>query len=247
MNDARDEFPIRLNRYLAMCGVTSRRKADALIESGQVRINGEDVLSPGRTVNAGERVSVGGREVTYTRPVYIVMNKPRGVVSAVSDARERTVIDLLPAHCRGMGIFPAGRLDMNSDGLLILTNDGKFANSIVHPSSLVRKTYLVLLRDILEEKQMKEWARGVIIEGKMTIPIELSPGREPAGGKSWKIVLGEGFKREIRLMAEALGNKVVRLKRIGIGRLVLEKLPVGAFYEYNYEELWNMISNGGEV
>ena len=136
---------------------------------------------------------------------------------------------------------------MNSEGLLILTNDGKFANSIVHPSSLVRKTYLALLRDVLEEKQMKEWARGVIIDGKRAVPIELSPACEPADGKSWKIVLGEGFKREIRLMAEALGNKVVRLKRIGIGRMFLKKLPVGAFCEYNYEELWNMISNGGEI
>jgi 23S rRNA pseudouridine2605 synthase len=247
MNDARDKFPIRLNRYLSLCGVASRRKADLLIAAGAVTIDGEPAASPGALVNAGELVRVGGRETALARPVYAVMNKPRGVVSAVSDSRERTVIDLLPAHYRGMGIFPAGRLDMDSEGLLLLTNDGKFANSIIHPSSLVKKTYLVLLRDVMDEKRMKEWARGVIIGGKLTAPLELAPGRRPSDGRSWRVVLGEGVKREIRLMAEALGNRVVRLRRIGIGRMFLKKLPTGAFCEYNYEELSDMISNGGEV
>ena len=136
---------------------------------------------------------------------------------------------------------------MDSEGLIILTNDGKFANGIVHPSSRVKKTYLVLLRDVLDEKQMKEWLRGVIIEGKLTIPLELSPEKGRTDDKRWRIVLGEGMKREIRLMAESLGNKVIRLKRIGIGCMFLKKLPSGAFCEYNYEELCNMISNGGEV
>ena len=136
---------------------------------------------------------------------------------------------------------------MDSEGLIILTNDGKFANGIVHPSSLVKKTYLVLLRDILDKKQVKEWATGVIIDGKLAVPLELSPMKDRTDGRRWKIVLGEGIRREIRLMAESLGNKVIRLKRIGIGRLFLKKLPVGTFCEYNYEELRNMIANGGEV
>jgi 23S rRNA pseudouridine2605 synthase len=247
MNEARDSFPIRLNRYLAMCGVASRRKADELIASGRVRIDGEAVITPGKSVNAGERVFVDGHEAIYADTVYIAMNKPRGVVSAVSDQRERTVIDLLPERYRRMGIFPAGRLDMDSEGLIILTNDGKFANDIVHPSSLVKKTYLVLLRDILDEKRMKEWATGVIIDGKLAVPLELSPARGRTDGRGWRIVLGEGIRREIRLMAESFGNKVIRLTRIGIGNMFLKKLPRGAFCEYNYEELRNMISNGGEI
>ncbi|MCL2684043.1 MAG: rRNA pseudouridine synthase [Synergistaceae bacterium] len=247
MNEARDSFPIRLNRYLAMCGVASRRKADELIASGRVRIGEEAVVMPGRSVNAGDHVFIDGDEVIYAKPVYIAMNKPRGVVSAVSDERERTVMDLLPERYHGMGIFPAGRLDMDSEGLIILTNDGKFANSIIHPSSLIKKTYLVLLRDVPDQKQVNEWSRGVIIEGKMVVPIGFSPVRGQTDGKRWQIVLGEGRRREIRLMAESLGNKVVRLKRIGIGRMFLKKLPSGAFCEYNYEELRNMVSNGGEV
>jgi 23S rRNA pseudouridine2605 synthase len=247
MNESRDKFPIRLNRYLALCGVASRRKADELIASGRVTVDDDTAPSPGRAVSAGERVFVDGREALYKRPIYIAMNKPRGVVSAVSDPRERTVLDLLPEGYRGLGIFPAGRLDMDSEGLIILTNDGKFANGITHPSSLVKKTYLALLADALSEKQVKDWARGVIIEGKFIAPLDLSPGREPPDGKSWRVVLGEGVKREIRLMAEAIGSRVIRLKRIGIGRMFLKKLPSGAFCEYNYDEIVSMISNGGEV
>ena len=247
MNEERNSFPIRLNRYLAMCGVASRRASDELIAAERVRIDGTPVITPGRLVNADERVFVDGREVIYAEPVYIAMNKPRGVVSAVSDERKRTVIDLLPERYRRMGIFPAGRLDMDSEGLIILTNDGKFANGIIHPSFLVKKTYLVLLRDVLCEKQVKEWTTGVIIDGKLAVPLELSPIKGRADGKRWKIVLGEGIRREVRLMAESLGNKVIRLKRVGIGHMCLKKLPSGAFCEYNYEELLNMISNGGEV
>ncbi|MDR1510005.1 MAG: rRNA pseudouridine synthase [Synergistaceae bacterium] len=245
-NPARVSFPIRLNRYLALCAVASRRNADELVTSGRVSVNGRVELSPGAPINEGYDVRADGRPVEIARPVYIVMNKPRGVLSAVSDARGKTVIDLLPERYRALGLFPAGRLDLDSEGLIILTNDGQFAQSIVHPSSGVKKTYLVLLRDILEEKKMKEWAKGVIIDGKLTAPSELS--REtPLDGRRWRVVLGEGFKREIRLMAEALGNRVIRLKRVGIGEMFLKKLPNGMFYEYHYRDLLDIISNGGEI
>ncbi|MDR3164517.1 MAG: rRNA pseudouridine synthase [Synergistaceae bacterium] len=247
MSDAeRISYPIRLNRYLALCGVASRRNADLLIASGRVRVGDDTELSPGRTVAEGETVAVDGRAVNPAPPVYIVMNKPRGVLSAVSDARRRTVMDLLPEIYRTVGLFPAGRLDLDSEGLLILTNDGQFSQLLVHPSSGVRKTYAVVLEHAMEEKHMKEWARGVIIEKKLLIPAELSPGR-PNDGRHWRVVLTEGFKREIRLMAEALGNKVLRLKRIGVGNLFLDKMPAASWREFNYENLRNMISNGGKI
>ncbi|MDR2779733.1 MAG: rRNA pseudouridine synthase [Synergistaceae bacterium] len=245
-NPARVSFPIRLNRYLALCAAASRRNADELIMTGRVTVNGGVESSPGKTVSEGDDVRVDGKPLEIARPVYIVMNKPRGVLSAARDAHGKTVIDLLPEHYRTLGLFPAGRLDLDSEGLIILTNDGRFAQSVVHPSSGVKKTYLVLLRDILEEKKMKEWAKGVIIDGKLAVPSELS--REmPGDGRKWRIVLGEGFKREIRLMAGALGSKVIRLKRIGIGGMFLKKLPSGMFCEYNYGNLSDMISNGGEI
>jgi 23S rRNA pseudouridine2605 synthase len=194
----------------------------------------------------GEEVAVDGVAVSPAPAIYIVMNKPRGVLSAVSDERRRTVIDLLPETRRDVGLFPAGRLDLDSEGLLILTNDGQFSQSIVHPSSGVRKTYDVILERALEEKHVKEWARGVIIDKKLLVPAELSPGR-PDDGRHWRVVLAEGFKREIRLMAKALGNRVVRLKRTGVGNLFLDKMRVGSWREFNYENLCNMISNGGKI
>jgi 23S rRNA pseudouridine2605 synthase len=237
---------MRLNRYLALCGAASRRNADLLISSGRVAVGNDSELSPGRTVAEGEEVTIDGISVKPAPPLYIVMNKPRGVLSAVSDARRRTVIDLLPETSENMGLFPAGRLDLDSEGLLILTNDGRFSQSIVHPSSGVRKTYEVLLERALEEKHVKEWSRGVIMEKKLLAPAELSPGR-PSDGRHWRVVLTEGFKREIRLMAEALGNKVLRLKRIGVGNLFLEKMPPGSWREFKYENLRDMISNGGKI
>ena len=245
-NAARISYPIRLNRYLALCGAASRRDADLLISSGRVSVGNDSASSPGRMVAEGEEVAVDGVAVNPAPPLYIVINKPRGVLSAVSDARRRTVIDLLPETLINMGLFPAGRLDLDSEGLLILTNDGQFSQSVVHPSSGVRKTYEVVLKRILEEKHVKEWARGVIIDKKLLMPAELSPGR-PDDGRHWRVVLTEGFKREIRLMAEALGNRVVRLKRTGVGNLFLDKMPAVSWREFEYENLCNMISNGGKI
>jgi 23S rRNA pseudouridine2605 synthase len=216
-----------------------------MILEGRVSVGGEKVASPGATVLEGEEVAVDGKPVTAARACYIAMNKPRGVISAARDARERTVIDLLPERYRGLGLFPAGRLDMDSEGLIILTNDGMFSNAIAHPSNGVRKTYVALLRDVLTERARAMWEGGVVIAGRSARPLELSPGG--GGGRIWRVVLGEGFKREIRLMAEAVGNKVLRLKRVGIGKLFLKNLPSGAFCEYNCDDLYDMIANGGDA
>jgi 23S rRNA pseudouridine2605 synthase len=247
MNPDRLSFPMRLNRYMAVCGISSRRKADEMISSGRVMVGGIVESSLGRTLSGAEEVLVDGRPISAARPAYIVMNKPRGVLSAVTDSRGKTVVDLLPGSLRGLGLFPAGRLDMDSEGLIILTNDGQFAQRIIHPSSRVRKTYIVFLKEVMDRKGMMEWTRGVMIDGKLAVPLEISPARGGDDGRRWRIVLGEGFKREIRLMARAAGNRVLRLKRIGIGGLFLKKLPSGMFCEYNYLNLWKMISNGGEI
>jgi 23S rRNA pseudouridine2605 synthase len=218
-----------------------------MISSGRVSVDGAVENSLGRTLSGVEEVLVDGRPIDAARPAYVVMNKPRGVLSAVTDSRKKTVVDLLPDSYRGLGLFPAGRLDMDSEGLIILTNDGQFARRIIHPSSGVPKTYIVFLKEVLDRKGMMEWTRGVMIDGKLAVPLEISPLRRGDDGRSWRMVLGEGFKREIRLMARAVGNRVLRLKRIGIGNLFLKKLPSGMFCEYNYFDLWKMISNGGEI
>jgi 23S rRNA pseudouridine2605 synthase len=175
------------------------------------------------------------------------MNKPAGVLSAARDARGRTVLDLLPGAYGSLGLYPVGRLDRESEGLIILTNDGAFAQELIHPSRGVPRTYSVTLSSVLVKNKLDEWRSGVIIDGRLFKPIEVADLEDGPPGRGFKVVLGEGFKREIRLMAASLGNRVVRLRRVGIGGLFLNKLHDGAFCEYNYDELCDMISRGGEV
>lgn len=243
-------FPIRLNRYIASCGISSRRKAEELILAGRVSVEGEIETFVGKVLDKAMKVCVDGMPAIPAKSVYIAMNKPCGVLSAVSDKRCKTVTDLLPGFYRRLGIFPVGRLDKESEGLIILTNDGKFAQNLIHPSSCVERTYFVLLQHPLDGKKIKEWKDGVFIEGHAAKPLKFSESRcdgNNYGGRGFEIVLGEGFKREIRLMAAALGNRVIRLRRTGIGRLFLKKLPYGAFNEYNYHDMTDMLRNGGEI
>lgn len=240
-------YPIRLNRYLAACGLAARRKADGLIASGRVTVNGSTEAAVGRVLEGPCDVRVDGEPVCLSRPAYLVMNKPRGVLSAASDTRGETVLDLLPPFYRQLRVFPVGRLDKESEGLLILTNDGLFAQDLMHPSKGVRRTYTVYLRYSLGEKEMMEWQRGVIINEKLAKPLEVSREGSDADGRRFKVVLGEGFKREIRLMVRALGNRVARLVRVGIGEMVLGSLPSGAFNEFSREEICKMLTKGGEV
>lgn len=241
------EYPVRLNRYIALCGVAARRKADLLITEGRVTVDGVTETSLGRVLTAPALVCVDEEPIAPARPVYMVMNKPRGILSAVNDARGRTVLDILPDFYRQLGLFPVGRLDKESEGLIILTNDGVFAQNLIHPSSCIKRTYLVYLRYNLDKNRMKEWERGVIIGERFAKPLEIHPAEDDQSGKRFIVVLGEGFKREIRLMVQALDNRVVRLQRTAIGGLVLKKLPLGAYNELSLTDMQEMIASGGEV
>ena len=190
-------FPIRLNRYIASCGISSRRKAEALILAGRVSVEGKIETSVGKVLDKAMEVCVDGTPALPAKSVYIVMNKPGGVLSAVSDKRCKTVMDLLPGFYRRLGIFPVGRLDKESEGLIILTNDGKFAQNLIHPSSCVERTYFVLLQRALDGKKIKEWKDGVIIEGHVAKPLKFSESISDWNnheGRSFEIVLCEGFK-----------------------------------------------------
>ena len=241
------EYPIRLNRYIALCGAAARRKADVLIAEGRVTVDGALETALGRVLAAPAVVCVDGAAIAPARAVYMVMNKPRGILSAVSDTRGRTLLDILPDFYRPLGLFPVGRLDKESEGLIILTNDGVFAQNLIHPSSGVKRTYLVYLRYNLDENRVKEWERGVMIGERFAKPLEVHPAEGDTSGRRFVVVLAEGFKREIRLMVHALDNRVVRLQRTGIGGLSLRKLPLGAYNELSLADLQDMISHGGEV
>ena len=238
---------IRLNRYLAMCGVAARRKAEEYIASGRIKINGLTVTEPGRQVLPDDTVEFDGSKVLPETKKYLIINKPRGVLSAVEDARGRTVIDILPQAYASYRLFPVGRLDRDSEGLMILTNDGDFSQQLIHPSSGFNKTYQVELRRPMDEPDLIKWIAGVKYEDLFLKPVSVRRlGRAPLG-QWFEVVLAEGIKREIRMMARALGNDVRKLYRVKIGRLTLNKLPAGKFIDIDRDKLWQYIKNGGAV
>lgn len=235
---------IRLNRYLALCGVGARRKVEEFITSGRVKINGETVTEPGRQVAERDTVEFDGERLTMVTPTYLIFNKPAGVVSAVEDSRERTVIDILPPSLDHLRLFPVGRLDRDSEGLIILTNDGMFSQELIHPSAGISKTYEVELRRPLSEELLIKWRDGLDIEGRFLKPISVRRMDKPPKGSCFEVALAEGIKREIRLMARELDNDVRSLTRRKIGRLELRELPVGEYISVSKEELWRFIKKG---
>ena len=241
------KFPMRLNAYLASCGAASRRKADDLVRAGRVQVNGKIILAPFFSVEAEDEVFCDGQRLTPSRLAYLVMNKPVGVVCAVSDKYDPVVVDLLPSEVRSLRVYPAGRLDRESEGLLILTNDGAFAQSFLHPSKGVHKEYEALLNIEINERQLERWRAGFDFENRHVAPLSLSVlDREPRG--RWvSIVIGEGLKREVRVMANRAGFSVQRLIRRRIGKLTLTKLRPGEFRDLSFSELSTKIVNGGEV
>ena len=235
---------VRLNRFLAMCGIGARRKVEEFITAGRVAINGEVVTEQGRQVSFSDKVLFDGAEVSPVTPTYLIYHKPKGLLCAVEDSREQTIIDVLPTSMDHLRLFPVGRLDRESEGLIILTNDGMFSQELIHPSNGTSKTYEVELRKPLDEEKLIEWTNGVAVEGRLLKPISVKRiGWKPL--HCWfEVVLGEGIKREIRMMARALDNDVRKLLRRKIGKLELRNLPAGEFISVSKDELWSYIRNG---
>ena len=237
----------RLNRFLAMCGIGARRKVEEIIASGRVRINGKVVLLPGYRVGPDTDVSVDGKTVRPQEHRYLVMNKPAGVVCAVEDGFDPTVLGLLPPEFQNTRLFPVGRLDKESRGLLILTNDGAFAQEILHPSKRILREYEAMLDHSITRKEVRKWMAGALLDGRLLKPVNvLLLDKEPAG--CWvSVVLAEGVKREVRRMAAEIGCDVVVLVRKRIGKMELKNLQQGHFIEMSRGALWNAIRSGGVV
>jgi 23S rRNA pseudouridine2605 synthase len=239
---------MRLNAFIAECGVTSRRKSEALILEGKIRVNGKIVLAPYFIVDPDkDAVEYDGKLLKSLPKTYLVMNKPKGVVCAVTDKYDPVVVDLLPAEVKALRVFPVGRLDRDSEGLLILTNDGLFTQGVQHPSKGVAKEYEVLLNMEINDKHVARWRAGFEIEGRQARPLAVEViSREPQ--RRWvRVVIGEGLKREVRTMAKLTGFSVLTLIRRKIGALTLEKLQVGDFLELSFSDLCSRIFQGGAV
>jgi pseudouridine synthase len=218
----------RLQKVLAGRGVASRRGAEALIAAGRVAVNGEVVTDPGRRIDPrADQISVDGRPV---RPppdkVYVALNKPPGVVSTTNDPWGRpTVLDLLPRIGR---LYPVGRLDAESEGLMLMTNDGELANRLMHPRYGCAKEYRALVRGEPTPDRLEQLRRGVLLDDGLTAPAEAEVEGAEAGGHWLRVTLREGRKRQVRRMLAALGLQVERLQRVRIGSLRLGALPLGA-------------------
>ncbi|MBQ3396051.1 MAG: rRNA pseudouridine synthase [Synergistaceae bacterium] len=238
---------MRLNAYIASCGVSSRRKAEIIILEGRVQVNGKIVLAPFFQVDPeNDIITLDKKKLNLSQHVYYVINKPSGYVCAASDKYDPVVIDLIQNH--NERLYPVGRLDRDSEGLLILTNDGEFTQSILHPSKEIRKEYEALLNIPINIKQLERWRKGFEIpEGHHVKPLSINIiEREPVN--QWvSIVIVEGLKREIRLMAKEAGFKVERLIRRKIGKMRLERLSAGEFVSLSFSDLYTKIFNGGIV
>jgi 23S rRNA pseudouridine2605 synthase len=212
---------VRLAKYLAHCGVASRRHAEQLIASGKVSVGGRTVTDPAREVDESSGVEAQGRPVSpEPREVWIV-NKPAGVVSTARDpGRRQAVVELVDSKRR---LYPVGRLDADSTGLIVLTNDGELANLLTHPRYGVKRGYRVRLRRPASESQLRRLRRGVELEDGLTAPA----GVRRVSPRVLEVTIAEGRNRQVRRMIEAVGNEVVRLARIRYGSIDLGKLPEG--------------------
>ena len=235
---------IRLQKHLADCGIASRRKAEELIENKKVKVNGR-IASLGDKVDpVRDKVTVSGKTVvSVNKKVYIMLHKPRGFVSTVSDELGRKCVADLVKDV-GVRVFPVGRLDKDSEGLLLMTNDGEFSNSLTHPSKHVTKTYRVTVGGNVSEEQIVTLCTGVVIDDKKTLPCDCFVAERKADRTVLMFIITEGRNRQIRKMCDAVGLTVLRLKRTEIAGVKLGMLPQGKWRDLNEKEMKRLTNIG---
>lgn len=230
---------MRLAKFLAHGGIASRRRAESIISSGRVTVAGEVVTDPARDVNEADDVRVDGSPVgAEAREVWAV-NKPAGVVSTAREpGRRPAVVELVDSAAR---LYPVGRLDADSTGLLLLTNDGELANRLTHPRYGVAKTYRARLGGRIADRDLERLRRGVKLEDGPTAPVEV----RRVGEREIEVVLREGRNRQLRRMVEAVGNRVVALCRVGFGSLALGRLAEGGSRRLSEREIARLWKDAG--
>lgn len=227
----------RIQKILAQMGVASRRKAEELILEGRVTVNGKVATLGMKADIEKDHIKVDGRLLLKPeKKIYLMLNKPRGVVTSLYDPEGRTTIRDLLKDIK-YRIFPVGRLDYESEGLLLITNDGDFAQSILHPSKKISKTYLVKVKGILTDEKILSLRKGVPLEDGTTAPAKVIKIRESEKNCWLQITIYEGRKRQIRRMLEKVGHPVLKLKRIAIGDLRLGRLKPGQYRMLSKEDI----------
>ena len=229
---------MRLQKFIAECGIASRRGAEKIIESGRVYVNGDLVDYMGCEVDPDrDVVELDGKVITAeSKKYYIALNKPKNYVTTVSDDLGRpTVMDLVEDI--DARIYPVGRLDFDTSGLLIMTNDGDFANKLTHPRNVVNKSYIARVDRILTEDEIERLCRGIELDGTMTAPAKAEMIKRPQKGFEVKITIHEGRNRQVRRMLEAVNVNVLALKRISVGSVTLGNLPEGKWRKLSEAEI----------
>lgn len=228
----------RIQKVIAQAGMASRRKAEQLIAEGKVTVNGKVVRELGTKVGPNDQIEVNGVPVEKEEPVYFLLYKPRGVISAVTDDKGRkTVTDLFP-HIEAR-IYPVGRLDYDTSGLLIMTNDGDFANALMHPKFEIEKTYVAKIKGIPTRENLKKLEKGIMLEDGKTAPAKTKMLAMDKRKQSSiiELTIHEGRNRQVRRMFEAIGMPVMKLKRERYGFLTLHGINAGDYRELTPHEV----------
>ena len=234
----------RLQKYLARCGVASRRRSEELIRDGRITVNGEVITEMGYKVKNKDIVAFDGETVNVVDKVYLVMNKPRYLISSANDEKGRkTVVSILPSQYEPFRVYPVGRLDYDTKGILLLTNDGDFMNTLVGPKSLLEKEYLVRIDGIVTKEDIKKLENGVDIDGYITRKCRATLDSVDQKNNSCllRIVLQEGKNHQIKRMIMAIGYEVKRLTRIRFGQITIDNIKEGEVRELTPHEIKTLL------
>ncbi len=228
---------MRLNKYIASAGICSRRKADELIENGNVKVNGAVIKEMGHQVEEGDRVTVNGKLIEAAgKKVYVAVNKPLGYITSMDDDKGRATVAELVKDIPER-LFPVGRLDYNTTGLLIMTNDGELTYTLTHPRHEVYKTYVAKVAGVLSDTRLAKLRKGVDIGGFVTSPAKVTVLKQMPRHAIVEISIREGKNRQVRKMFAAVGNKVQSLERTAIGEIRLGRLMEGHYRKLTRQEV----------
>lgn len=229
---------MRLQKFMAHSGIASRRKSEKLIQEGRVRVNGKTITKLGSKVDPSkDKVYVDDQPISLeSNKVYIMLNKPTGYVTTLSDEKDRRIVTDLISNIKER-IYPVGRLDMDTSGLLLMTNDGDLTHKLTHPSYEITKRYIARVKGIPSKKDLKEFREGLIIDNKLTSPAKIKIVKKFKSESILDISIYEGRNRQVRKMCEKINHPVRELERISIGRLRLANLPLGKWRYLDSKEV----------
>lgn len=233
----------RLQKILAQAGIASRRKCEDLIVAGKVEVNGEVVTTLGTKADPDQDIiTVSGRPIRNEKKVYLVMNKPKGVITSASDPEGRKIVSDYLRDIKER-VYPVGRLDYDTEGLLLLTNDGEFANLLTHPKHHVPKTYMATVKGVPHGSELDKLKAGIMLDDGMTSPadVEYKDIDTVKNEATISITIHEGRNRQVRRMFEAISHPVIKLKRISFGDLLLQNLKRGLFRHLTKDEVEDLI------